>query len=387
MELTDILTHLGEEREEYYNAVAPPIMQASNFCFNDVASLRGMLKREFEHPFYTRGYNPTVGILRKKLAALESSEDALVFASGSAAIAAAVMSCIQGGDHVICIEKPYSWTNKLLNLLLSRYGIESTMVDGTDVANFEQAIRPNTKLIFLESPNSLTFEMQDLAAVAALAKQHNISTICDNSYATPLNQKPIELGVDISVHSASKYLAGHSDLVAGVLCASKERVSRILESEFMTLGGIISPNDAWLLMRGLRTIEIRVARSTETAFKVVEYLENHPKVEKVNFPFSKNNPQLELAKKQMKPCGGLFSVHFKASSIEEMENFSNSLKYFLIACSWGGYESLQFPICALHDSQNYDKQELPWNLVRFYVGLEDPNIIIIDFEQALEKMN
>ena len=348
--------------------------------------MREALKNEDSVPFYTRGVNPTVSILREKVAALESAEDALIFGSGSAAMAAGVMSCVKGGEHVICVKKPYSWTYKLLNKLLIHYAVESTMVDGRDIENFRAALKPNTRLIILESPNSVTFEMQDIRAVAALAKQHNITTLIDNSYATPIFQRPIEMGIDMTVHSASKYFGGHSDIVAGVLTGSKNKIAEIFQSEFMTLGGIISPNDAWLMLLGLRTLRLRVERTNTTAAKVVEFLENHPKVDKVFFPFSKSNPQYELAKSQMSGTGGMFSAQLKAKDITAVEAFCNSLKRFLLACSWGGHESLIFPTCTLYDSQNYGATELPWNHIRFYVGLEEPEEIIEDLRQALEKV-
>lgn len=385
MEPSYILNHLGEERENYFNAVTPPVFQSSNFCFKNVEALRNGLKNEFETPFYTRGFNPTVGILRKKLAALEKAEDALVFSSGSAAISAAVISSVKQGDHVICVKKPYSWTNHLLTHLLAKFGVECSMVDGREIINFENAIRKNTTLFYLESPNSMTFEMQDLREVAKLAKKNNILTICDNSYASPINQNPIEMGIDIVVHSATKFISGHSDVVAGVLCSTKERIKKIFEQEFMTLGAAISPNDAWLLIKGLRTLPIRVKQVTENSFKVLHFLENHPKIKKIYFPFSEKNPQIDLAKKQMKPCGGLISIELKADDIAAVERFCNHLKYFIIACSWGGYESLQFPICALYNSENYTT-ELPWNFVRLYIGLEDADVLVEDLKQALEKM-
>ena len=384
-DISHILNHLGEELENYYGSVSPPVFQSSNFCFQTVEHMREALKHEDTIPFYTRGSNPTVAILRQKVASLESAEDALIFGSGSGAMTAGVMSSVKGGERVICVKKPYSWTNKLLNKLLVHYGVESTMIDGTDIENFRNAIKPNTRLIILESPNSITFEMQDIRAVAALAKQHNITTLIDNSYATPIYQRPIEMGIDMTVHSATKYISGHSDVVAGALCGSKKKIYEIFKSEFMTLGGIISPHDAWLMIRGLRTLKIRVQRSNDTTDKVVEYLENHPKVDKVFFPFSKKNPQYELAKSQMSGTGGMFSAQLKAKDIAGIERFCNSLKRFLMACSWGGHESLIFPTCSLFDSQNYST-ELSWNHIRFYVGLEEPEEIIEDLKQALEKV-
>lgn len=385
MELSYILNHLGEERENYYNAVSPPIILSSNFCFNSVEDMRGKLKYELETPFYTRGFNPTVGILRQKIAALEGTEDALVFASGSGAIAAAVMSSIKGGEHAVCVAKPYSWTNNLLSKYLAKYGVEVTFVEGGRAEDFEKAIQPNTKLIYLESPNSLTFELQDISAICSMAKKRDITTILDNSYNSPLNQQPHSMGVDIVVHSATKYLNGHSDIVAGVVASSKVRIMKMLAEEYMTIGAIISAHDAWLMIRGLRTLELRVNRSSSTAQYLAEWLEQHPKVDKINYPYLKSNPSFELAKKQMKQGGGLISVQLKAKDIATVEVFCNSLQTFLLATSWGGHESLCFPTCALIQSASFSKP-LPFNLIRLYIGLEDPAYLKADLEKAFEKI-
>ncbi len=385
MDTSYILNHLGEDRDEYYGAVAPPVFQTTNFCFKTVSEMREKLKHELETPFYTRGYNPTVAILRKKLAALEKAEDALVFSSGSAAVAAAVMSVVKAGDHVVCVQKPYSWTNTLISKYLVKYGVTHTYVNGADVANFQNAIQPNTKLIYLESPNSLTFELQDIEAIATFARSKNITTIIDNSYCSPINQTPIALGVDMVLHSATKYLNGHSDVMAGVVCGTKERIMKMMAEEYMTLGSIISAHHAALILRGLRTLELRMNKSAESAKKVTEYLEKHPKITKVNYPFSADNPQLALAKKQMKQGGGLFSIVLKAEKVEQVEKFCDSLKYFLMATSWGSYESLIFPTCALGASKSFENP-LPWNFVRVYIGLEDADLLIEDLKQALEKI-
>ncbi len=384
MDISYILNHLGEEREEYYGSVAPPVFQSVNFCFKNVAEMREKLTRELENPFYTRGYNPTVATLRKKMAALEGTEDALVFSSGSAAVAAAIMSVVKAGDHIVCIEKPYSWTNNLLTKYLSKYGVTCTFVNGTEPQNFAKAIKPATKLIYLESPNSLTFEMQDIEAITQLAKSKNITTIIDNSYNSPINQTPIKLGVDIVVHSATKYLNGHSDAVAGVVCTTKTRIMKMFAEEYMTLGSIISPQDAALILRGLRTLELRVNKSAESAKKIADFLETHPKIKQLNYPFSSKNPQLALAKKQMKQGGGLLSILLNVEKEEQAEKFCDSLQRFIMATSWGGYESLVFPICALGASKSFENP-LPWNLVRLYIGLEDADLLIADLKQALEK--
>ena len=386
MDINYIINSLGEERENYLDAVAPPIFQTVIFSSKNVAEMRQLLKDEAERPFYTRGNNPTTDILRKKIAALEKAEDALIFASGSAAIASAVMLHVKAGEHIVCVKKPYSWTNKLMTVFLPRFGITTTMVDGTDPQNFEAAIQPNTRLIYLESPNSWTFEMQDIEAVAAIAKKHSLITIMDNSYATPLYQNPIAMGIDMTVHSATKYIAGHSDAVAGIVCGSKEMIRKLFASEYMTLGGISSPFNSWLLLRGLRTLPIRMERATQTTAKLVEYLENHPKIEKVYYPQSKSNPQYELALKQMKKGSGMFSIQVKADTMEQVEAFCNQLKRFLLAVSWGSYESLIFPACTLYASEIYKSPDLPWNMIRVSVGQEDVEVLIEDFEQAFKAL-
>lgn len=386
MDLSYILNHLGENRESYMQAVSPPIFQTSNFTFKDVETMRASIADELNTPFYTRGCNPTVAILRKKIAALESAEDSLIFGSGVAAGSAAIISQLKAGDHIVSVSKPYSWTKKLFSLFLDRFNIETTYIDGTNSANYKNAIKPNTKLFFMESPNSMTFEMQDIEEVCKIAKANGICTIIDNSYASPLNQKPIEMGCDLVFHSATKYLAGHSDVVCGVLAGSNEKIKEIFASEYMTLGGIISPNDAWLLMRGLRTLELRMNHISKSVFEVTDFLKSHELTEKLYFPFDPDFAQYELAKKQLAKPTGLFSIAIKADNRGEIDDFCNALNYFLLACSWGGHESLVFPVCALDSSANYKNNEMPWNLIRFNIGLEDPKLLIEDIKQAYNKV-
>jgi cystathionine beta-lyase/cystathionine gamma-synthase len=383
---SEILYHLGENRDEYYGAGTPPIVPANNFCFKTVAEMRHTLAHESELPFYTRGVNPTTKILQEKMAQLEKTEDCLVFASGSAAISSAISSLVAAGDHVICVQKPYSWTYKLLNSILQRFGVTTTWVDGREVENFEKAIQKNTKMIILESPNSWTFEMQDMAPIAQLAKQHGIITLMDNSYASPMNCNPADHGIDLIAHSASKYIGGHGDALAGILCGSKKLIKNVFENEFMTLGGVISPFTAWLQLRGLRTLPLRMNRVSETTPVVTKFLENHPKIEKVYYPHSSHFDQPELTAKYLKKPAGQFSITLKTTDSKKIEAFCNSLEYFLMACSWGGYESLVFPAITLYDSQNYGKTTLPINMLRFYVGLEDAEFLIKDLEKALSNV-
>jgi cystathionine beta-lyase/cystathionine gamma-synthase len=384
--LSVILNELGEDREHYFNAVSPVIAQSSNFCFPTVASMREALQKEFENPFYTRGFNPTVGILRQKLAALEGTEDSLVCSSGSAAVSIAVIGNLKAGDHVICVQKPYSWTYKLLNTMLIRFGIQTTFIDGTEISNFEHALKSNTRMVFIESPNSMTFELQDIAAVAEFAKRNQLLSIIDNSFSSPIFQKPHGMGIDLVVHSATKYLNGHSDIVAGVVCGKRDMIQHLFANDWMTLGPALSPHDAWLMIRGLRTLEIRATRSADSAAFILSKIENHPQVERVFWPFSNQHPQKELAQKQMTRCAGMFSIAIKTDSPKGVERFCDALQHFLIACSWGGYESLVFPVCGLASTQSYDNPHMPWNLVRIYIGLEDPQLLLEDINQALSKV-
>ena len=383
MHLSEILYQLGEERELYYNAVSPPVIQSSNFVFNDLNEFRSMITNELTSHIYTRGNNPTVQILRKKIAALESAEDALVFASGAAAIAAAVIANVNAGDHIVSVKAPYSWTTVLFNRFLKRFGVNTTYVDGTDIANFEKAIQPNTKVMYLESPNTLTYELQDLAACADICKKHGIISIIDNSYCSPIFQRPIELGIDIVVHSGTKYLNGHSDVVVGVLCGAQKMVEKIFNTEQMCIGAIISPHDANLVIRGLRTLPLRLKKSDESARAIINWLSKHPKVKKIYYPFLESSPQYDLAKKQMSGCGGLFSIETTAETIEEAEAFFYRLKRFVFSVSWGGHESLVFPTCATYNIKGKVNPALPFNFYRFYIGLEEPEWLIEDLEQAL----
>jgi cystathionine beta-lyase/cystathionine gamma-synthase len=384
-DLSYILNHLGEDRETYRGAVSPPIFQSSIFAFPTVGAFREAFRDEFRRTTYTRGNNPTVEILRKKVAALEGAEDCLMFGSGAGAIAAAVMASVSAGDHVICVQRPYSWTRSLLRDLLARFGVAHTFIDGTDIANFEHALTPATKLIVLESPNSMTFELQDLAAVAKLARERGICTLCDNSYASPLNQSPIALGIDLVAHSATKYLNGHSDVVAGALCGSERILREVFRGPFMTCGAVLAPHDAWLMIRGLRTLQVRMQRIAATTQQVLAFLQAHPRIERIYYPHSEANPQFALVQEQMRGASGLLTIALRADDVAGVARFCDALKRFLMTVSWGGYESLIFPVCAVHptDAPLRSGGALPLNLVRLSIGLEEPQVLIADLQQAL----
>jgi cystathionine beta-lyase/cystathionine gamma-synthase len=382
---SDIIFEAGEFESPDFLDVSPALHPSSNFFFKSVEEMRSCLRREQEQPFYTRGVNPTTRILCEKLAALEGKEKALAFASGSAAIAAAVMHLVKSGDHAICVEHPYSWTGVLLGTYLKKYGVECTFVDGRNVKNFENALRKNTRLIFLESPNSFYFDMQDLEEIATLAKSKNIRTILDNSFASPLNQRGHDYNIDIIVHSATKYIAGHSDALGGILCCSNDDYEEIFKNEFMTLGGIMSPWNAWLMLRSLRTLPLRMEKISQNTLEIVRFLENHPGVNKVLYPFAEGYEQKELAQKYLRNAGGLFTLQLKSYDLSKVELFCNSLKKFKLACSWGSYESLIFPACVAYQGKSKPEEDL--NMIRFAIGLEDSSGLIDDLAQALNKMN
>jgi len=386
MDISYIINELAEDREQYFNAVAPPIMQTSNFAFKKVDELRNAFADEYGSLLYSRGNNPTIDILRKKLAALDGAEDCLVFNSGAAAIFAAVLANIKSGDHIVSVKHPYTWAKKMFNVILPRFGVTTTYVDGTNIENFERAVLPNTRVIYLETPNSWDYAIQDLKAVAELAKAENIITICDNSYCTPIYQRPVELGIDMSLQSATKYIGGHSDVVAGVLSGSKEMITKIFNSEYLNIGSGISPFSAWLLIRGLRTLPMRLEHITKTTWKVLEFLKQHSKVEEVLFPFDNDFPQYDLAKQQMSGACGLLSFYIKADSIDAVERFCESLQHIMMAVSWGGHESLIIPKCAGIKREQFNAANKDHRMMRLYVGLEEADYLTGDLERALKKI-
>ena len=385
-ELSYILNEFAEERENYFNAVSPPIVQTSNFAFKKVDDLRKSFEDEYSTYLYSRGLNPTVEILRKKLAALDGAEDCLVFNSGAAAIFAAVLANVKSGDNIVSVKGPYTWAKKMFDVILQRFNVSVTYIDGTNIEHFKNATQPNTTVYYLETPNSWTFELQDLKAVAALAKQQNIITICDNSYCTPLYQKPIEFGIDLTLQSATKYISGHSDTVAGVLCGGRAMIEKIFHSEYNTIGSGIQPFNAWLLIRGLRTLPMRLERCRQTTMEVLNYLKQHEQVDEVIFPFDENFAQYELAKQQMKNACGLITFIMKANNIDVIENFCNNLQHILMAVSWGGYESLIIPRCAGIKRDKFNADFTEHRMLRLYVGLEDADYIIKDLEQAFTSV-
>ncbi len=273
----------------------------------------------------------------------------------------------------------------MFDVVLPRFGVTTTYIDGTAIENFERAILPTTTIIYLESPNSWEYKLQDLRAVAELAKSENITTIIDNSYCTPLYQKPIELGIDISMQTATKYIGGHSDTLGGVLTGSKKMIKKIFDSEYLNIGSGIQPFNAWLLIRGLRTIQARFERITQTTHTVLRYLKENSKVESVLFPLDETFPQYELAKKQMQGACGLISFYVRANTRQQIVDFCESFRHIMMAVSWGGHESLILPKCASLSAEEFDPSNKEHRMLRLYIGLEDAAYLISDLENTFEK--
>jgi len=382
MDLSYIINELGEERENYFNAISPPIAQTSNFAFKKVSDLTRAFEDEMGGYLYSRGLNPTVEILRKKLAALDGAEDCLVFNSGAAAIFAGVFANVKSGDHIVSVKAPYTWAQRMFDVILPRFGITTTYIDGTKASNWEQATRNNTTLYYLESPNSWDFALQPIKEVASLAKSKGITTYIDNSYCTPLYQKPIEMGIDMAMQTATKYIGGHSDTLGGVLSGSSAMMKKIFDSEYLNIGSGIQPFNAWLLIRGLRTLPARIDRITKTSLEVLKFLKQHPKIEKVIFPFDESFPQYELAKRQMTGACGLMTMVLKTNKREEIVKFCERLQHIMMAVSWGGHESLVIPKCSGIKVSEFDPSNPEHRYVRLYVGLEEADYLIKDLEQA-----
>ena len=387
MDISQIINELGEERENYFNAVSPPIMQTSNFVFNKVDDLRKLFEDEMSGYIYSRGLNPTIDILRKKLAALDGAEDCLVFNNGAAAIFAGVLANVKAGDHIVSVAKPYAWSQKMFDNILPRFGVSTTYVDGRVAENYFNATKSNTTFYYLESPNSWDFALQDIQAIAGFAKSRNIVTLIDNSYCSPLYQRPIEMGIDLSMQTATKYISGHSDTLGGVLSGSYVMTKKIFDSEYLNIGSGIQPFNAWLLIRGLRTMPARLERISKTTRQVVSFMKEHPKVEKIIFPFDESFSQFNLARKQMKDALGLFTFILRSRKMEDIVRFCESLQHIMMAVSWGGHESLVIPKCAGIKPADFDPANEEHCYIRMYTGLEEADYLIKDLGQALDQLS
>lgn len=380
-----IATHLGDEYEKYLGSIIPPIFMNSLHVFDNIEEYNDKTKRKPDSYFYGRVSNPTTHIVERKVAAMEHAEYGLAFASGMAAATTALMSVCKAGSHIICVKNAYGvLTGYIDNYCVPELGMSVTYVNGENLEEFEKAIQPNTDLIILESPVSLIFTVQDIRGVTALAKKHNIKTYIDNSYCTPIFQKPLDMGVDIVMHTASKYLGGHSDIIGGMLATSDEAIFKKASMLREMLGGIIGPMEAWLVMRGIRTLDVRVRRHAKIALEVATWLEQNEKVGKVYYPGLASHPQHELIASQQSGSTGLMSFEFKDASREQVCKFVNELKIFKIGVSWGGFESLVCTPMYPSTPEHAAEAGCGWGIVRIHCGLEGAANLISDLKQAME---
>ncbi|QJD85504.1 trans-sulfuration enzyme family protein [Cohnella herbarum] len=363
----------------HHGAIHVPIYQNSLFAFERYDQFEEAMKTLLDHHVYSRGNNPTVQYLEQKLAELEEAEAARCFASGMAAISSAIMSVVGQGDHVVCVDQAYGPTKAFLGTYLSRFGVETTFIDGSSIEQWRGAVRPNTKLLYLESPTTMLFELQDLRWCSEFARSIGAVTLIDNTWATPCFQNPLQLGIDLSVHSISKYIGGHSDCIGGIVLGSKELVERIGNTEYMLLGGIMTPQTAALVSKGLRTLPLRMQRHEGSGLQVAEHIGKQGFASRLNHPGLPSHPQYELGRRQMSGSSSLFSF-LSNEPTERLKEWANRLKYFKIGVSWGGFESL-VTVNRL-GSDGDGGEERTSTVVRMYVGLESPTDLIADIDQA-----
>lgn len=363
----------------FADAVVPPIFQTSLFTFSEYDEMIASYRGEKVRPIYTRGLNPTVRMFEEMLAKLEGAEDALGFASGMSAISSSVLSFVEPGDRIVAVKHVYPDAFRLFGTLLKRMKVEVTYVDGRDEEAVDKAL-PGAKILYLESPTSWVMEAHDVGALAALAKKHGAVSMIDNSWASPVFQRPITLGVDLVIHSASKYLGGHSDVVAGVVAGSKEMIARVKSEAYPYLGGKLSPFDAWLLIRGMRTLPLRMKAHQESALTIARRLQELDVVETVCHPGLANRLPAGLH-----GTSGLFSFIFKEGI--DIRAFADHLKLFKLGVSWGGHESLIVPGEVVLQQKAQPNSAHTFGIharsVRLHVGLEGAEALWSDLQEAI----
>lgn len=377
--------HGGEPRSKFGNAIATPIAQTATYTFADTSELCDHFEGRIEREEYGRYGNPTQKIAERKLAALESAESALLFASGMAAVTTTLFAMLAKGAHVIVTDDAYRRTRQFLNQALRRYGVEVSTIPAGDYDRMEEAIRPSTRVIFSESPTNPYNRIIDLERVAAIAKKHRVKTVIDATFATPINQRPLEFGIDLVLHSATKYLGGHNDLMAGVVLGSDALVAGIRDFHSMT-GAVIDPFAAYLLIRGIKTLALRIDRQNQSAQALAEFLEAHPKVERVHYPGLASHPEHELAVRQMSGFGAVVSFEIKGD-IDAGSRLVDACRIPHIAPSLGGVESLieQPALMSFYELSTAERLQvgIKDSLIRYSVGIEDTRDLIADMETAL----
>jgi cystathionine gamma-lyase len=377
MKFATKVIHAGQQPDPTTGAVIPPIFQTALFAQQGLGEQKGYV--------YSRVSNPTQRMLEECLASLENGKYGLAFASGMAA-ENAVLGLLSAGDHIVSCDDIYGDTYRLFDRALRRYQIETSYVSARSIADYEQAVRPTTRMIWLETPTNPLLHLVDIQAVAEIAHRHNLLLVVDNTFASPYFQQPLRLGADIVVHSTTKYLNGHSDAIGGAVVINNEKLSRSLKSQQILAGAIPGPFEAWLTLRGIKTLDVRMRQHEENARVVAAYLSAHPRVEQVYYPGLSSHPDHELAKRQMSGFGGMVSFHLKGA-LADVDAVVRRLKIFTLAVSLGGVESLVcHPGSMTHVSVPSAVREtrgLTETLLRLSVGIEDSEDLLADLEQAL----
>ncbi|MDQ3711345.1 MAG: PLP-dependent aspartate aminotransferase family protein [Acidobacteriota bacterium] len=383
-----LTVHAGEDLTENFGAVSVPIYTASVFAFSDAEE--GAAIHNYQKPgyFYGKLGNPTQDALEKAIAELENGESALAFASGMAAVSAAVLTIVKSGDHIVAPDSMYSTTTFFFKHLAENFGIETSFVDATDAKNYANAIRPHTKIFWIETPSNPLVKITDISTVAKIARENGITSIADNTFATPFNQRPLELGVDLIIHSATKYLGGHSDLTAGLLVGRKDIVEKARLETTKLYGGNIAPQVAWLVLRGIKTLALRMERHNNNASAIANMLSSHSRVKAVYYPGLAVNQNHEIARKQMKGFGGM--IAFDIGGIEAGKTLVNNLKVCMLATSLGGVETIiQHSASMTHAALSPEERltaGVTDGLIRLSVGIEDAQDLIADLQQALDRI-
>jgi methionine-gamma-lyase len=379
----------GERTDPETGAVVTPIYETSVFAFPSTRQLINAVSTKSNRDVYTRWSNPTITAAEKKIAELEGAEDCAVFSSGMAAISTAIISLISPGDHIVSVRDLYGGTVGLLSDLMSKFGVQTTFVDATDLDEINSAMKSSTKILFLETPTNPTLKLVDLRRAAEVAEKNGAKVLVDNTFASPYNQQPLRLGCDATLHSATKYLAGHNDVTAGAIAGPRTLIEPMKKLR-RTLGGVLDPHGAWLLLRGMKTLALRMAKHNSNGQEISEFLEKHPNVKKTYYPGLKTHPQHSLAKRQMKGFGGVVSFELKGDLARTIR-FVDNLKLALLGASLGGAETLvSQPSTASHffmDPEERRKAGISDSLVRLSLGIEDACDIISDLEQAFDASN
>lgn len=385
--MSTISVHAGEERFRYADSITTPIVQTSTYAFKNTAHIEDYTRHGQAHFEYGRYGNPTEKVAQDRMAIMCGAEDCVLFASGMSAITTTILALVRSQDHIIITDDAYKKTLEFCSSYLQRFGIDCTIVPFGDYEGLEKAIRPNTRFIFSESPTNPYLNIFDLEWLRDVAKKYNLMTLIDATFSTPYNQCPFDYGVDIVVHSATKYLAGHNDILAGVVLGREELVDQI-RALHKAMGGVIDPHCSYLLLRGMKTFALRMERQNNTAMKVAQVLEEHPRIKRVYYPGLESHPHHEIAKAQMSGYGGVVSFDVKGT-LKNAKCFLDALKLCYIAPSLGGVETLitHPSLVSYYGLTRKERYELGITdtLVRLAVGIEEPEDIIADIEQALAK--